>query len=196
MKPGKQNTFVFTSDNERAYYSRHVTGVRKNDIPSFDKQLKTAKVARQFVFNLSVFKSWEVVTPKVIKAALDHDTTYWKVDRITGDAKVTAELLELIERNWANLQEVWICAAVAGHKFPVMCQVGFARFCKEFGICDSHVQIHDIDRLFIGTNVEIEDQPGNPDRGLCRFEFFEVLIRIASLKYLETGQSRTLVSAF
>jgi hypothetical protein len=36
-----------------------------------------------------------------------------------------------------------------------------------------------IDRLFIATNVELEEVDENPDRALCRYEFFEVLARIA-----------------
>mmetsp|Transcript_32354 Transcript_32354/g.42815 ORF Transcript_32354/g.42815 Transcript_32354/m.42815 type:complete len:151 (+) Transcript_32354:345-797(+) len=45
----------------------------------------------------------------------------------------------------------------------------------------------DIDRIFIATNVELEDQEGNDDRSLCRFEFYEIITRMAKTKYLESG---------
>ena len=38
---------------------------------------------------------------------------------------------------------------------------------------------------FRASNAEIIDQVGNDDKQLCRFEFFEVLIRIAKGKYLD-----------
>jgi hypothetical protein len=36
-----------------------------------------------------------------------------------------------------------------------------------------------IDRLFIATNVELFDMTENADRALCRFEFYEIIVRIA-----------------
>ncbi len=41
-------------------------------------------------------------------------------------------------------------------------------------------QISTIDRLFIATNVELEEIEENPDRALCRYEFFEILVRLAA----------------
>ena len=39
------------------------------------------------------------------------------------------------------------------------------------------------DRMFIAVNLEEEDLEDNPDRALCRYEFFEILVRIAIAKY-------------
>jgi hypothetical protein len=58
------------------------------------------------------------------------------------------------------------------------------------------VTLADIDRSFIVTNFEVVDNPDNPDHALCRFELFEILIRIANLKYRETGQAQTYAEAF
>lgn len=43
-----------------------------------------------------------------------------------------------------------------------------------------------IDRLFIGVNHEIVANDENPDRELCRFEFFELLLRISICKFKDT----------
>ncbi len=45
--------------------------------------------------------------------------------------------------------------------------------------------MQDIDRIFIATNFEEEEQKGNDDRSLCRFEFFEIIVRIARQKYCD-----------
>ncbi len=45
-----------------------------------------------------------------------------------------------------------------------------------------------IDTYFKATNFEEEDQDNNDDFALNRFEFLEVLVRIARGKYVETGQ--------
>lgn len=41
--------------------------------------------------------------------------------------------------------------------------------------------------MFIATNVELTVNDENPDKSLCRFELFEILLRIANVKYRETG---------
>ena len=53
-----------------------------------------------------------------------------------------------------------------------------------------------IDRAFIATNFEIEDMDDNPDRSLQRFEFIEILYRIAEVKYKTTKQVSTFHEAF
>ena len=44
-----------------------------------------------------------------------------------------------------------------------------------------------IDRLFIATNVELVDMVDNADRALCRFEFYEIIVRIALAKFIDNG---------
>ena len=54
----------------------------------------------------------------------------------------------------------------------------------------------DIDRIFIATNVELEDQEGNDDRSLCRFEFYEIITRMAKQKYFDKKIEKTVAAAF
>ena len=48
-----------------------------------------------------------------------------------------------------------------------------------------------IDRVFIATNVELIEQEDNPDRDLCRFEFYEIIVRMGGAKYKDSGQVTT-----
>lgn len=43
-----------------------------------------------------------------------------------------------------------------------------------------------IDRIYIATNVSFNDN-SNADRDLNRFEFCEILVRLANTKYKESG---------
>jgi hypothetical protein len=40
-----------------------------------------------------------------------------------------------------------------------------------------------IDRIFTAVNYEVVELEDNPDRDLCRYEFFEIFVRIALVKY-------------
>jgi hypothetical protein len=44
-----------------------------------------------------------------------------------------------------------------------------------------------VDRLFIATNVELEAIDDNPDKALCRFEYLEIIVRLANVKFKESG---------
>lgn len=48
-----------------------------------------------------------------------------------------------------------------------------------------------VDRLFIATNVELIQQEDNPDRDLCRFEFYEIIVRLGAAKYKDSNQCKT-----
>ena len=49
-----------------------------------------------------------------------------------------------------------------------------------------------MDRVFIATNVELTAEEGNDDRSLCRYEFYEILTRIAKVKFMEKGIYQTM----
>jgi len=47
--------------------------------------------------------------------------------------------------------------------------------------------MNNIDRIFIAVNVELVEMVDNADRALCRFEFYEIIVRIAQAKLVELG---------
>lgn len=52
-----------------------------------------------------------------------------------------------------------------------------------------------IDNAFIITNFEEVDLEDNPDRLLCRYEFYEILVRIASEKYIKSMACKNMTRA-
>lgn len=50
--------------------------------------------------------------------------------------------------------------------------------------------------LFIAANYEVDDQDDNPDQALIRFEYIELLVRIAIEKYKKTKLFPTAWQAF
>jgi hypothetical protein len=52
-----------------------------------------------------------------------------------------------------------------------------------------------MDNHFFAVNFEGEEQDDNPDKALIRFEFIELLIRVAKEKYMKSGECKSLTSA-
>lgn len=86
----------------------------------------------------------------------------------------------------ARLKDLFITLA-ASSIFPFISWIDFSLFCEKCKLFDKVVTIGTIDRLFIATNYEVVENDENPDRALCRFELYELLLRIANSKYRETG---------
>jgi hypothetical protein len=67
--------------------------------------------------------------------------------------------------------------------------VDFTNICSSWQIVDRRdLSISDIDRLFFAVNFEevggdAGDLEDNPDKELCRYEFFEIVVRMAKLKF-------------
>ena len=59
----------------------------------------------------------------------------------------------------------------------------FVNFIKPLNIIDKKVPLSTIDRIYIQTNKEASNVKENSDTHLCRYEFFEILVRIAGVKY-------------
>ena len=85
---------------------------------------------------------------------------------------------------------------ISQSNYPNANWLEFVDFIRDCEILDEKVNMSSIDRHFIATNVEIEQIEENPDRALCRYEFFEILVRIAGQKYKETKIVSTYAQAF
>ena len=57
------------------------------------------------------------------------------------------------------------------------------------------MNIEQIDNIFVATNYEEIDLEENPDKSLCRYEFYEIIVRIAQEKYVKSCTSRNLMEA-
>ena len=100
-------------------------------------------------------------------------------------------MIDLVHKNFAAIKEVFTGAVAAGGAMPDINQLYFLEFCREAHIPDQAVTPSVLDVYFTATNFEVVEAEGNDDRALCRFEFVEILARIARGKYLDTGKCAT-----
>ena len=82
------------------------------------------------------------------------------------------------------------CISVSS--FPSISWIDFCNFCTSWNIPDNKTcTMQTIDRIFIATNVELVELEDNPDRDLCRYEFFEILVRMAGAKFKDSKAAQT-----
>lgn len=80
--------------------------------------------------------------------------------------------------------------------FPATFMNDFTAWARKAKFMDKNFKQSALDRAFIAANFEMEEQDDNPDKALIRFEFIEVLLRVAKEKYQKTGECETLADAF
>jgi hypothetical protein len=80
---------------------------------------------------------------------------------------------------------------ISQSSFPNISWIDFGNFCEKCKIIDGKgVTLATVDRAFIAANVALDGQKlseDNPTNALSRFEFMEIILRLAQSKYKETG---------
>lgn len=83
-----------------------------------------------------------------------------------------------------------------GDCYPSIGWLEFTKFCEQSHIIDKFCDVGLVDRMFIAVNFEEEELDDNPDRELCRYEFMEILVRIADAKYKQRKMAGSFAQAF
>ena len=210
IKPGRSHFFIrdydkfdedmsssdsFTEEESKAgqdplakkfYYSRHVIPVREEQLPKIAKSMKRELTSKKFTKEDSVFRNWIDDSPQTYQNCLAHDFQYWKLAKFIKDEAEVHACEDVIRRNFKLIKEIFIQIVAKGGSPPDIGQLEFHQFCQDAGIFDSHFTPRVLDIAFAAVNFEEEEQDGNDDRALIRFEFSEILVRMVKTKYIET----------
>jgi len=85
---------------------------------------------------------------------------------------------DLVIKLYPKLKDIFT-TLISTSYYPNVNWLEFVVFIRDLDILDSYLTMSAIDRHFIATNVELEEIDENPDRALCRYEFLEILVRVA-----------------
>ena len=137
---------------------------------------------RKFVKEASVFAQWRQDDAGIIKNCLAHDSKYWKINRFIREKEEQDQVIEIVKKHFLFLKNthLYLCSK---SQFPAISMNDFTAFSRLANFYDKNVLQSTIDRLFIASNFEVIDQESNPDQALIRFEFIELIVRIAIEKY-------------
>ena len=128
---------------------------------------------------------------------LRHDFEYWKVERFVKDEADVQACKDIAKKYFHQIKEVFQELIAKSDEYPSVTEPDFVEFCTKNNILDEFLTFVNLQIAFVATNVELgEDQEGNDDRNLCRFELFEILIRMGRYKFLDSGKVTTYAEAF
>ena len=150
---------------------------------------------KPFYKDQSVFKKWREDTPALLDECARLDFKHWKVPKFCKDEEDVDRCKQVIRDHYMGLKHIYV-SLISTDEFPAIGWMTFTRFCEAAGFIHKvNCSMAAIDTMFVATNFEEEAMDDNPDRSLCRYEFMEILCRIADHKYKKKMIVDTLAEA-
>ena len=120
-----------------------------------------------------------------MKSCLKNDQKFWKVDKICRDKDTLKAVMDIISARYEDLKNIFTSACIMNDSAPNFYKREFFLFAELAGFTSKKLNSGIIDTYFKATNFEEVDQDNNDDNALNRFEFIEILLRIARGKYMD-----------
>ncbi|CAI2387721.1 unnamed protein product [Moneuplotes crassus] len=198
ITPGMHACVIFYTTLEKKFkeifYKFHVP-IRKEDIQIRKRKLKVVEKYRKFDKNTSVFKEWKEDNPTIITKTLINDIKYWKVPNMIRDKKEYEGVIQVLLKYLPKLKHIYI-DLISSSEYPLISRFDFFKYAEQIGIIDEKLPGPELGTLFVATNYEIEKREDlNSKLELCRYEFYEILVRIANDRYKKHGDVATYAEA-
>ena len=102
---------------------------------------------------------------------------------------------DVLRKHFKALKDQFLCQIANVDTYPVIGMIDYSKHCDNWGIIDKDLTMQDVDRSFIATNFEEVDLDNNDDKSLCRYEYLEILVRLAKIKFFDKGVEPTVAKA-
>ena len=165
-----------------------------NTLSVAEKAIRKVREIRHFKFKTSVFCKFIPDTTKVINIAFESDAELSKIPKFIKDEDDRANTFGVFRKHYGALKNQFL-SCIASKSYPVIDWMDFVDACSKWKLLDQDLTTVDIDRIFIATNFEEEDLEENDDNSLCRFEFMEIIARMAKTKYFEKNKCKTVAES-
>ncbi len=196
-KPGKHTYMVKyqkQADTKPEVFAYNCNVIKRTEqIPVISKTLKTNVVKREFQLHHSVFAKWIPESASKVRESIESDCTMWKLAKfMKNDQSEIDACKAVVMKHCMLLKEIFI-NLISVSSFPAITLLDVGYFLTKSKIVEPGFAMGIVDRLFISANFS---QPENPKfqiigNALVRFEFWELLVRIANAKYREAGITKS-----
>jgi len=161
---------------------------------------------REFSKERSVFKDWREDSAITYRKMVNCDSGMWKLSKVIKDEMDVSlsfvfslfltqyhKVTEILGKHMAYLKDIYL-QLQTNSGYPFITMVEIANFCVICKLVDDRMKLSNIDLLYHSTNHSTIGNVKNK-AGLIRTEFFEILVRTAKFKFLETKQVETFAEA-
>lgn len=156
-------------------------------VPKY-KQVKKVRKIRRFYKPDSVFAKWKEDTTESLDEAFELDWQYMKMDKFMNNPEDIETIKPLYRRFFQALKNQFLTLISHPKTYPQIPWLTFINYCKKWMVVDESLTITNLDYVFVAANFDEQNLENNDERKLCRYEFLEILGRMANIKYIESGK--------
>ena len=197
MNCGKQYFSVQTQGEVKKHYVQScIAKFRNEDIVPFKKQFKSKIVTRVFRKDQSVFAKWREDDQNILDKCYNHDMQNWKLSKFVKEETDLMGVNKIIKKYYPMFKANHLFNSSTS-TFPFTSLNDFTIYAKRNNLVDKNLSQSTIDRLFIAANVELNNKGNsdNPGSMLVRYEFIELIVRVANDKFKRFGRAETATAA-
>jgi hypothetical protein len=148
--------------------------------------VKKVKEIRYFSLDTSVFKGFKFETEELIEKSLRFDWNLMKM-KFVKDKDDQDKIFQIFKKYFIQIRNQFLTKISNPKTYPAIEWLSYVNTCQKWGIIDKNLTSTDVDRLFIATNFEEVSNEQNDEKSLCRYEFFEIIVRMANQKFFENN---------
>ena len=104
-----------------------------------------------------------------------------------------------MKKHYEYIKRIWHSVSSESANYPALGNLDFESFARASKFVKDEINTATLDRSFIAATraetSDIEKFPYIPRNALNRFEFMEIIVRLAGVKYYETKQVKTYAEA-
>ena len=141
-----------------------------------------------------MFRDYRLESDEMILKAFTTDKQYMKTPKFIKDKQDLEEVEKILLKYFRQLKQQFNYQIANGGQsaYPAIGLLGYADQCYKWRVFGPTLSQQDVDRQFIATNYDEAGLEDNEENSLCRYEFLEILVRLAKTKYHEKGICKTI----
>lgn len=152
----------------------------------------------QWTLGISLFKDYKSDNDRILDDCLEFDWRHSRIPNFVKSSEEISNLKNLLRANYALIKVAYknLSAYGGSDVFSIGSNI-FTDFLNECKIFDSNYGLSDLGVNLNSTLIQKEKgQIYNPGNSLVRYEFIEILLRVAVDKYIRSRKSISYVEAF
>eukprot|EP00746_Dinoflagellata_sp_MGD_P144753 gnl/MRDRNA2_/MRDRNA2_77453_c0_seq1.p1 gnl/MRDRNA2_/MRDRNA2_77453_c0~~gnl/MRDRNA2_/MRDRNA2_77453_c0_seq1.p1 ORF type:complete len:943 (+),score=154.45 gnl/MRDRNA2_/MRDRNA2_77453_c0_seq1:205-2829(+) len=158
---------------------------------------------KQRVRTKSLFSPFRLDSDELIEECLETDWALLKMDRVIRNEKERPTTKMVCKRFYGRIVVLYkylSSFSVTGESPFGVSSLDCSDVLQRAGLVDADLKMADVDRLVIASRFTSKELQSRllvrNDKTLVRYQFLEFLLRIAELKFVQTGKTKYIAEAF
>lgn len=195
MSP-KYEIVRFKSTN--IFLNRVKVSKRNEDIETVHQARDGEDDEAVFMKDRSVFKLYNEDSNKHLMKCFKEDLQFSKIIKtISKKMDVEVEFAAITDKlfeNYVRIINIFDYYSGTSNNYPTISMNDFTSFAKQCKILDdSYINLSQLDLLLVATCVSNNEWINSAEKDLQRYEFVEMVVRLANFRYVEKGLVKTTV---